>query len=480
LTVLAKEGRRSLPLTLVNEQEFVALDDLAAAFQLAVHEEALGALTVSYKNKTIVLTADQALASVSGRLVSLPAPPSRSGRRWLVPVEFINRALSLVYESRLDLRKPSRLLIVGDLRVPRLVVRYDPGTPGGRLTIDATPYASSTVSQDNNRLLIRFDADALDTASPPLPSQGAQSIVESVHLADPLTLAVELGPRFGSFRASTQPADASGRIVIDVLSTQSDTAAAGAAQPAAPAPAPDLSGLAQPVSSVRTIALDPGHGGNDGGVKVPDGVQEKALTLQVAHRVKAIIEARLGIRVFLTRDDDRDLTVDDRAAMANNNKADLLISLHANSSFRPSTSGANIFVARFPAESDRAVRGALTPHRVPTFGGGLRDIELVPWELAQLAHVDQSMEFALIAQRAFQDRVPLSPRAIDSAPFRVLESANMPAVLIEMGYLSNADQAKQLAGNEFQASFAQALLDAVVTFRDRLDERRPALGAGAQ
>jgi hypothetical protein len=84
ITVLSKDGRRTLAITLVNDQEFVAVDDLAAMFQLAVREDALGALTIAAKDKTIVLT-DQALASVAGRLVSLPAPPARAGRRWLVP-----------------------------------------------------------------------------------------------------------------------------------------------------------------------------------------------------------------------------------------------------------------------------------------------------------------------------------------------------------------------------------------------------------
>src|SRR5216684_6664352 len=104
LTLLSKDGRRALAVALVNGQEFAALDDLAAAFQLTVREEA-GAITVSYKGRTIVLTADQALASVSGRLVSLPAPASRVGGRWLVPVEFIGRALALIYDTRLDLRR---------------------------------------------------------------------------------------------------------------------------------------------------------------------------------------------------------------------------------------------------------------------------------------------------------------------------------------------------------------------------------------
>ncbi|HEY1911926.1 MAG TPA: stalk domain-containing protein, partial [Vicinamibacterales bacterium] len=139
LTLFAKDGRRSLAVTLVGGQEFIALDDLASAFQLAVRDEA-GAITVSYKGKTIILTPEQALASVSGRLVSLPAAPARgAGRRWLVPEEFVSRALALIYDVKLDLRKPSRLLIVGDLRVPHITVRYDPLGTSGRLTVDATP-----------------------------------------------------------------------------------------------------------------------------------------------------------------------------------------------------------------------------------------------------------------------------------------------------------------------------------------------------
>ena len=86
LTVLAREGRRALPIAMVSDQEFVALDDLAAAFQLSVREEALGAITVTYKGKTIVLTPEQALASVAGRLVSLPprrrAAAAGGSSRW--------------------------------------------------------------------------------------------------------------------------------------------------------------------------------------------------------------------------------------------------------------------------------------------------------------------------------------------------------------------------------------------------------------
>ncbi len=469
LSLLSKDGRRTLPLALVADQQFVALDDLATAFQVAVREESMGAVTVSYKGKTIVLTPDQALASVGGRLVSLPAPPSRNGRRWLVPVEFISRALALIYDARLELRKTSRLLIIGDLRVPRIAVRYDPLGAAGRLTIDATPRASATVTQEAEHLTIKFDVDALDTPAVPFTVSGSPGLLLGVRTVDATTMAVDLGPRFAGFRATSQPVDTTMRLVIDLATAPTDAPATAPTAPAAPAAAPPVDlppSFGQPVSAFRTIAIDPGHGGDDDGVKSAEGAKEKDLTLAIARRFKGVIEARLGLRVILTRDDDRNVPVDERTSVANNNKADLFVSLHVNGSMRPATQGASIFVAAFDRDAAQAAAGG--GERVPTFGGGSREIELVPWDLAQTRHLDQSSAFADLLQQAFHDRVPLAAKPVDRAPLRVLESANMPAVLVELGYLTNAGQAKLLAGDGFQNAIVQALFDAIVKFRDTL------------
>jgi N-acetylmuramoyl-L-alanine amidase len=464
LTLLSKEGRRALPLTIVADQEMVGLDDLAAAFQLTVREESLGAITVSYKGKTIVLTPDQALASVSGRLVSLPAPPTRSGRRWLVPVELISRALALIYDTRLDLRKPSRLLVVGDLRVPRISVRYDALDASGRLTIDATPRALANVTQEIDHLTIKFDADAIDVPNPPLPELAPQSLVQAVRILDATTLAVDFGPRFAGFKATSQPMDATARLVIDLLAAQTETTPPAAAPP--PQPPPELPpSFGQSTSAIHTIAIDPGHGGEDAGVRGAAGADEKDVTLAIARRAKGVIEARLGLRVLLTRDDDRLVAIDERTAIANNNKADLFISLHANASARKTTSGASIFYAAFDRDAAQNTTAGGTD-RVPTFGGGARDIELVLWDLAQTRHLDRSAAFAGELEQHLRGHVPLAQKAVDRAALRVLESANMPAVLIELGYLTNPDQAALLATDAFQNALVQSLYEAVVKFRD--------------
>ena len=199
----------------------------------------------------------------------------------------------------------------------------------------------------------------------------------------------------------------------------------------------------------------------------------------MARRLKAAIESRLGIRVLLTRDDDRRVAIDDRTALANNNKADLFISLHANASFRPSLSGGSIYSAAFEPGAAQAAR-ALAPERVPAIGGGSREIEFVPWDFAQTAHIEESDALAKLLEAQLQGHVPLATRPVDSAPLRVLESANMPAILIEIGYLTNPKQETQLAGPDFQNPFVQGVLDAIVRFRDVLDEKRRPAGSPAQ
>jgi N-acetylmuramoyl-L-alanine amidase len=86
--------------------------------------------------------------------------------------------------------------------------------------------------------------------------------------------------------------------------------------------------------------------------------------------------------------------------------------------------------------------------------------------MAQARHIEASATFARLIEAALRERVPMSPRAIQQAPFRVLVGANMPAVLVEMGFITNPEQEKQLASDAFQSSIVQALVDSIVRFRD--------------
>jgi N-acetylmuramoyl-L-alanine amidase len=245
-------------------------------------------------------------------------------------------------------------------------------------------------------------------------------------------------------------------------------AAAGAPAGTAPTAAdpPRIFDLSPP-GGIRTVVIDPGHGGDEPGARGPQGTSEKDVTLGVARRLKGAIEARLGARVILTRDGDHTVGLDERAAVANNNKSDLFISLHVNASVRASVTGAEVFYLSLADYGDQAQRVAQgNSEALPTFSGGTRNIEVLLWEMSQARHIDQSAVLAQLIEAALRERVPMSPRAIQQAPFRVLVGANMPAVLVEIGFISNPEQEKQLASDAFQSSLVQALVEAVVRFRD--------------
>ena len=239
------------------------------------------------------------------------------------------------------------------------------------------------------------------------------------------------------------------RVVIDVLAatTPAPTPPPGTPPPATPTPPAEPPPLLDitPAGGIRTIVIDAGHGGDETGARGPQGTLEKNVTLGVARRLKAEIEARLGVRVILTRDADATVGLDERAAVANNNKADLFISLHANASVRSSAAGAEVFYLSLEEYGDQAQRIAKgETEALPVFGGGVRDIEVILWEMAQARYIEQSAVLAQAVEGALRERVPMSPRAIQQAPFRVLVGANMPAVLVEMGFITNAEQEKQL------------------------------------
>ncbi len=127
LTVMMATGHQTVAVAQVNNRQMVALSDLASVFGLSVQEDSLAdGLTVAYRDEVVVLPATQNLASVGGRIVTLPSPPVRTSSGWYVPIEFLDRVLGLVINTSIERRQQSGLVIVGDLRVPS-------GTTGPKL-----------------------------------------------------------------------------------------------------------------------------------------------------------------------------------------------------------------------------------------------------------------------------------------------------------------------------------------------------------
>jgi N-acetylmuramoyl-L-alanine amidase len=293
-------------------------------------------------------------------------------------------------------------------------------------------------------------------------------VLQAVRVGDGQgTISLDLGPRFGSYRASLVPHDANAELVIDLVPAAAETPFPAPPRPAAPAPAGPLAPVPSlPPPALRTVVIDPGHGGDENGAVGASGALEKDITLAIARRLKAGLESRLGVRVLMTREGDQTVPLDDRAALANNNKGDLLISIHANASLRPDVSGAQVYYLSADEAGEEARRAAAARQTLPALGGGSRDVEMILWEVAQVRHLSDSAVLAGMVEERMKEAVPLNARPLQQAPFRVLAGANMPAILVEVGFLTNAAEEGRLKSESHQEAIARALLDAVTRFRD--------------
>ncbi|RPH49250.1 MAG: N-acetylmuramoyl-L-alanine amidase [Desulfobacteraceae bacterium] len=230
----------------------------------------------------------------------------------------------------------------------------------------------------------------------------------------------------------------------------------------------------QPDTEARgiTIVLDPGHGGDlDLGAKGPDGTIEKNVTLKLAGIIAAELENRFN--VILTRMEDSQLDIPERTSVANHFKADLFISIHAGGGFVHKTRG--ISICYFADNSQDAMdvvnelkTDSITPGRnhisqpEAEYGRKLKKTEgnsdsPVVWEKIQIKHELLSADFADIVKKNLSGIITNSDIKMSSANYAVLEGADMPAILIEAGCLTNPDDEKALSGKEYPAALVKGL-----------------------
>jgi len=212
------------------------------------------------------------------------------------------------------------------------------------------------------------------------------------------------------------------------------------------------------------VLIDPGHGGRDPGAPGVSGSnREKDLTLVMARELADLLEQRGRVRVALTREDDRYLTLEQRAAIARHLRASLFLSLHMDSAPNPLAKGATVYSLSDVASSAEAARFAKAENRDETALSSESD-DNVRALLADVALREQMEDSAGLAERMLQraaGRVALRPQPHQFAAFHVLRRSETPAVLVEAGYISNAEDEAKLMTKEGRAPLVAALAQAV-------------------
>jgi len=308
------------------------------------------------------------------------------------------------------------------------------------------------LKRDNQRAILAIDRPALDPVRERLDHR--DRMVRSIAFDDSdgdAKIILDLTRDVTDMRLTA--ADNNRVFFLDLLTKKEPVTEA--APPPVPTPAPAAKPDVIPAQrKVRVVVIDPGHGGMDTGAKSASMV-EKDFTLVFARKLRTALQTRLGTTVLLTRDSDVALDNEARSAVANNNQANLFISLHAGYSANKLDDGSSVFVMK------ENFGEAFT-----TTSATGRDQLFLPWYLGYRIHHQASVSAATFLQEALSKAIPGSKFTTRTAPLAVLSSPTMPSLLLEIGNLNNPVNAQTLSDAGFQSRLADTIVNAVQRFSE--------------
>ena len=217
---------------------------------------------------------------------------------------------------------------------------------------------------------------------------------------------------------------------------------------------------------IGRIVIDPGHGGHDTGTIGPNGIEEKNVVLDVAKRLGRLLQGRMGADVVYTRDDDTFIPLETRTAIANEQQADLFVSIHANSSRDEDARGVETYYLNFTSNASALEVAA---RENATSDQSIHELQDLVKKIALKEKIEESREFATDVQRSLHTGLAVkSPgirdRGVKKAPFVVLIGANMPSILAEISFVSNPTDERKLDTAEYRQRIAESLYKGIAKY----------------
>ncbi|MFH1961962.1 MAG: N-acetylmuramoyl-L-alanine amidase [bacterium] len=239
----------------------------------------------------------------------------------------------------------------------------------------------------------------------------------------------------------------------------------------------NLAAQNSPPDSVRimTIVIDPGHGGNDSGAVGKTGLLEKNVVMDIAKRLRFALQRALpDVNILLTRDSNYFIPLRERTRFANYKNADLFVSIHSNASYASKAHGFEVFYLSTEASDDASRALAAAENEVITLekkdqSNNIDMIKLILGDIAQQEFIDESIELAELIQSIACENMGMANRGAKSAFFWVLRDAMMPAVLIEVGFLTNPFEENRLRSEEFRDNMVSSICDSIVAYNNKYE-----------
>ncbi|MEA3508954.1 MAG: N-acetylmuramoyl-L-alanine amidase [candidate division NC10 bacterium] len=457
----------------INDQEYVPLQEVATVTRGRVLRDGL-----RVNGGTFHLVEGQAGVILGDTTFLLSAPPVKKEGAFWVPIEFLVRAMETRYgEGRVYWNKSTRVVWIGKERYNLRLLRHHAYPNYTRIVIEALkPLNFRLLEEDKEKLSLRIQEGVLS----PMLSEVIQindGLIERIEPTQAKREAIFHIQRdaFGGVTRAFALKNPD-RIVVDLYRAKVGTPLPSGTPSAGPKSrlgSPTPSGT--PPAPLKTIAIDPGHGGRDTGAVGRNGLHEKDVVLDIALRLRRLIQERLGVRVVMTRTEDVFVPLEERTAIANRAKADFFISVHVNAAPRSRAQGFEAYyLSREP--SDSVARASAIRENLAVNLGGLRPREqealrAILWDMANTLYIRESSQLARILLEELDKILRVDNRGVKSAPFFVLMGAAMPAVLVEVAFISNRKEEKKLQTKRYKNRVAEALYSSVARFKARYERR---------
>ncbi|MFH1784177.1 MAG: N-acetylmuramoyl-L-alanine amidase [bacterium] len=221
---------------------------------------------------------------------------------------------------------------------------------------------------------------------------------------------------------------------------------------------------------IKTIVIDPGHGGKDPGAVGRKGTKEKEIVLDIAKRLGRMLEDA-GIKVIFTRTSDHFITLDDRARIANTNNADLFLSIHTNASISRRLDGFEIYFLSDTASDKESAAVAKIENAVINLEPDRKkdNLSKILWSMSLNEFMNESSELGSLIAKEVPKTTGIKNRGVKQAGFYVLRGAHMPAVLVEAGFISNHKEEQKLKTRAFRENMAKAIFDGIIKYKKSVE-----------
>jgi len=419
-----------------------------------------GTLTVGKRSAQFVKS--QRRVVVAGQTVTLDAVARINSGSWLISEDFLTRGLpqlapGVTTVGTTSESKPAPVRTArADAGLAELRFRSYPSFT--RIVVETGTAVSYAVVSGQNEIRVRLPRLTLATARTEEPADGLVKQIRLEPSGNDAVLRVALESTAGEIKtASLQDPF---RVVLDIYRPKE--------------PAGDEGGAT--MEPLRLIVLDAGHGGHDPGATGPTGVMEKEVVLDVTRRVARMVEEGLGLKVALTRSTDVFVPLRERTTFASRQRADLFVSIHANAHPEAVSEGVEVYFLSSEASDNEARRiAAVENAAIQLENGTARQknglVNSILWDLAQSEFQQESSAMAETVLDSMTRSLNLVPRGVKQAGFYVLGGAPMPAILIEIGFLTNRKEERKLATPEYREALARAIYAGLAEYKRRHDQR---------